>query len=88
MVFAKWLYECVLSWDWLLVTPQTVAHQIPLSLEFSRQEYLSGLPFPTPENLPNPGTEPAFPASPTLAGVFFTWEAHGFYWMRIAFASP
>ena len=88
MVFAKWLYECVLSWDWLLVTPQTVAHQIPLSLEFSRQEYLSGLPFPTPENLPNPGTEPAFPASPTLAGVFFTREAHGFYWMRIAFASP
>ena len=38
----------------LFVTPWTVAHQAPLSLEFSRQEYLSGLPFPSPGDLPDP----------------------------------
>ena len=40
------------------VTPWTVAHQTPLSMEFSRQEYWSGLPFPSPGNLPNSGIEP------------------------------
>ena len=40
------------------MTPWTVAHQAPLSMEFSRQEYWSGLLFPTPGDLPNPGTEP------------------------------
>ena len=39
----------------LFATPWTVAHQIPLSLEFSRQEYWSGLPFPSPGDFPNPG---------------------------------
>jgi len=39
---------------------------------FSRQEYWSGLPFPSPGDLPNPGSEPAAPASPALAGGFFT----------------
>ena len=39
-----------------------VAHQTPLSIEFSRQEYWSGLPFPTPEDLPDPGLEPRSPA--------------------------
>ena len=39
-----------------------VAHQAPLSMEFSRLEYWSGLPFPTPGNLPNPGIEPRSPA--------------------------
>ena len=38
--------------------PWTVAHQAPLSMEFSRQEYWSGLPFPSLRDLPNPGTEP------------------------------
>ena len=47
----------------LFVTPWTVAHQAPLSLEFSRQEYWSGLPCPSPRDLPNPGIEPG---SPTL----------------------
>ena len=42
----------------LFVTPWTVAHQAPLSMESSRQEYWSGLPFPSPGDLPNPGTEP------------------------------
>ena len=45
------------------MTPRTVAHQTSLSLEFSRQEYWSGLPFPSPEELPNPGIEPWSPAS-------------------------
>ena len=41
----------------LLVTPWTVAHQAPLSMEFPRQEYWSGLPFPSPGDLPNPRVE-------------------------------
>ena len=53
----------------LLVTPWTVAHQVPLSVEFCRQEYWSGLPFSTPGNLPHPGIEPV---SPALAGGLFT----------------
>ena len=40
----------------------TITHQTPLSMEFSRQEYWNGLPFPSPEDLPDPGTEPRFPA--------------------------
>ena len=42
-----------------------------------RQEYWSGLPFPTPGDLPNPGTEPASPVSPARAGGFFTTEPPG-----------
>ena len=49
----------------------TVAHQALLSVEFSRQEYWSGLPFPIPGNLPNPGIEPMSPVSPAVAGGFF-----------------
>ena len=47
----------------------TVAHQAPMSMEFFRQEYWSGLPVSTPEDLLDPGIEPVFPA---LAGGFFT----------------
>ena len=43
----------------LFVTPWTVAHQAPLSMGFSRQEYWSGLPCPPPGDLSNPGVEPA-----------------------------
>jgi len=43
------------------VTPWTVACQAPLSISFSRREYWSGLPFPAPGDLPNPGIEPRFP---------------------------
>ena len=46
----------------LFATPGTVAHQAPLSMGCSRQEYGSGLPFPSPGDLPAPGTEPASPA--------------------------
>ena len=45
-----------------LATSWTVAHQAPLSMGFSRQEYRSGLPFPSPGDLPNPGIEPKSPA--------------------------
>ena len=45
-----------------LVTPWTVAHQAPLYIGFSRQEYWSRLPFPSPGDLPNPGIEPRSPA--------------------------
>ena len=46
----------------LFATPWTVAHQAPLSMGFSRQEYWSGLPFPSPGDLSNPGIEPRSPA--------------------------
>ena len=46
-----------------LATPWTVACQVPLSMGFLRQEYWSGLPFPSPEDLPDPGIEPMSPAS-------------------------
>ena len=46
----------------LFVTLWTVAYQAPLSVGFSRQEYWSGLPFPSPGDLPDPGIEPGFPA--------------------------
>ena len=54
-----------------LVTPWTLARQIPLSMEFSMEEYWSGLPFPSPGDLPNPGIEPPSPVFPALTGRFF-----------------
>ena len=56
---------------WLFVIPWTVSRQAPLSMGCSMQEYLSGLPFPPPGDLPNPGIEPM---SPALVGEFFTTE--------------
>ena len=47
---------------WLFATPWTVAHQAPPSMGSSRQEYWSGLPFPSPGDLPDPGIEPRSPA--------------------------
>ena len=58
----------------LFVTPWTVAHQAPLSMGFSQQEYWSGLSFPPPRDLPNPGIQLTPPA---LAGKFFTTEPPG-----------
>ena len=46
----------------LFAAPWTVAYQVPLSMGFSRQEYWSGLPFPSPGDLPNRGIEPGSPA--------------------------
>ena len=70
-------YAQALSRVQLSVTPWTVACQAPVSMQFARQEYGSGLPFPQPGNLPDIGTEPAFPSSPALAGRFFTTEPLG-----------
>ena len=68
--------SCVqsLSCVQLFATPWTIARQAPLSMEFSRQEYWSTLPFPTPGDLPDPGIKPAALA---LAGRFFTTEPPG-----------
>ena len=52
------LFSCVR----LFVAPGTVAHQASLSVKFSRQEHWSGISFPPPEDLPNPGIKPASPA--------------------------
>ena len=57
----------MLSHAQLFETPWTVAYQAPLSREFSRQEYWSRLPFPTPGDLPDPGIEPKSLASPEKA---------------------
>ena len=46
----------------LFATPWPISHEAPPSMGFSRQAYWSGLPFPSPEDLPNPGIEPRFPA--------------------------
>ena len=77
------LCVCMLSrfsGDQLFVTPWTIAHQGPLSKGFFRQEYWSGLPCPSPRDLPDPGMEPMSLTSPALAGGFFTtsitWETH------------
>ena len=63
----------------LFVTQWTVAYQAPVTMGFSRPEYWSGVPFPTPGALPNPGIEPVSLMSPALVGGFFTtsttWEA-------------
>ena len=56
------------------VTPWTVARQAPLSWDFSRQEYWSGLPFPSLGDIPDPGIEPTSPAS---TGRFFITEPPG-----------
>ena len=58
-----WKWKCLLlSLIWLFATTWTVAHQAPLSMEFSRQVYWIGLPFPSPGDRPNPGIEPGSPA--------------------------
>ena len=55
------IYKCMLSHIRLFVTTRTVGHQAPLSTGFSRQEYWSGLLFPLPGDLSNPGIEPISP---------------------------
>ena len=68
---------CVLSCVQLFVTPWTVAYQVPLSIEFSRQEYWSGLLFPSLGDLPNLGSKPLSLVSPALAGELLTIEPPG-----------
>ena len=66
------MHACMLSSIQLFAAPWTVAYQTPLSREFSKQEYWSGLSFLPSGDLPNPGIEPKSPASPTLIGRFFS----------------
>ena len=76
----EFLRPCMLSrfrHVWLCATPWTVPRQAPLSLGFSRREYWSGLPFSSPEDLPNPGIELASLISPELQASplsLSTWE--------------
>ena len=73
------VHSCLVMSD-SLWPHEIVAHQAPLSMEFSTQEYWDGLPFPSPGDLPEPGIEPESPVTPALVGGFFTtwatWEAH------------
>ena len=80
-IMLVYIYACMLSCFnhvQLFVTLWTIVHQAPLSMEFSRQVYWSGFPFPTPGDLPLPGIKPMSLASPALTGRFFTtsttWE--------------
>ena len=70
---AKLLQSCSILCD-----PMDIAHWVPLSMQFARQECWSGLPCPPPGHLPHPGIEPASLRSPELASEFFitsaTWE--------------
>ena len=67
----------VLSHIPLFATPWTIAHKAALSMEISRQEYWSGLPFPSPEDLPSPGIKPMSLVSLAVAGWFFTTVSPG-----------
>ena len=71
IILKKEIDECILICVRPFAIPWTVACQASLSMEFSREEYWSELPFPSLADLPNPGTEPVSPASPELAGGFF-----------------
>ena len=64
-----YMHACI-SQVQIFATPQTSAFQVPLFMEFSRQEYWSGLPFPTPGDLHDSGIELQSPASLALAGRF------------------
>ena len=72
----EWMNACMLSHVQLFVVPRTVAHQTPLSLEFSKQEYWSRLPFPSPV------IGSVSRTSPALAGKFFTIVPLGFPTLR------
>ena len=74
-VLYKAPFLSVLSQVLTLFEPWTAAHQAPLSMGFSRQEYWSGLPCPSPGDLPDTGIKPASLVSPRSAGRFFTTSA-------------
>ena len=76
-LYLAFVAVCVLSPVWLFGTAWTVAHQAPLSMGFPRQEYWSGLPFPSPKDLPDQGIKLISPVSHALGGRFFTTESLG-----------
>ena len=70
----------------LCATPETTAHQALPSLGFSRQEHWSGLPFPSPGDLPDPGIRPESPVPPALqmgSLLLSHWESHKYGFLRI-----
>ena len=69
-----WVHAQSLCHVWLFETPCTVAHQTPMSIGLSQQEYWSGLPFPPPGDPPDPGMEPG---SPTLQADSLRTESQG-----------
>ena len=73
------MHACVFSHVRFFETPRTIAHQAPLSMRFSRQEYWSELLGPPTKDLPDPGIEPKSHYVSCFAGGFFTiratWEA-------------
>ena len=75
LLYLCWVIRYVLSHVWLFAAPLTVAHQPPLPMELSRQKYWSGLPLPTPGDLPDPGIKSISLVSPALAGRFFITSA-------------
>ena len=78
----------VLSSVRLFVTPWTLAHQVPLSMEFSRQEYWNGLPFPTPGNLLNPGIEPTVSCVSCIGRwILYHWATREFH-IRLFLNAP
>ena len=70
-ISATWEAQ-LLSHFWLFETPWTKIHQTPMSMEFSKQEYWSGVPFPSPRDLSNLRVKPTSLASSALEGGFFT----------------
>ena len=83
-----YIHVCVLSCVQVFVTPWTVAHKTPLSMEFSTQEYWSGLPFPPPGDLPNPAIEPGSPALPAddlpaELSLILAGECSACFWLSI-----
>ena len=82
------------SYVQLFETPWTVAHQAPLSMGFSRQEYWRGLPCPPPGDLPNPGIKPLSPALQADSlpmshqGSLYIYIYLLFFWISFPFRSP
>ena len=80
MLYIIWMYLCV-SYSVVSdsATQWTVAHQAPLSMGWPRQEHWSGLPFPSPEDLPDPGIEPWSPAQQADSLLFELQGTPGIY---------
>ena len=81
-----------LQMTWLFAIPWTIVYQASLSMGFSRQEYWSGLPFPSPGDLPNPGIEPGsptlqadslLPEPPEILPQLISTFSGRFYWVEI-----
>ena len=77
-VYIYYLRVCLLSHVQLFGTPWTVACQAPLSMGFSREEYWSGLPFPSPGELPDPGIESGSPACGQILYHLSYWGGPGY----------